>query len=64
MEKVIKNAIKDSWREYQNNSIGMDENENYAHEHGWKEGYEWILTELFINKKISSNTLKEYMDKL
>lgn len=42
----------------------MDENENYVHEHGWKEGYEWILTELFINKKISSNTLKEYMDKL
>jgi hypothetical protein len=46
MNKIVKEAIDESWRDYQNASIGMDENENWAHEHGWKDGYEWILTEL------------------
>ena len=58
----IKNIIKESWREYQNNSIGMDENECWAHEEGWKDGYEWILSELLINKKISQKEFKKYMD--
>ena len=31
---------------------------------GWKEGYEWILTEMEINGDISANTLKKYMDML
>ncbi len=39
-ENLIKNVIEESWREYQNNSVGMDENEYWAHEHGWKDGYE------------------------
>lgn len=45
-------------------TLGMDENECWAHEEGWKDGYEWILTELAINKEISAETLKKYMDKL
>ena len=60
-ENLIKNAIEESWRDYQDNSIGMDENENWAHEHGWKDGYEWILSELLINKKISQKDFKKYM---
>ena len=64
MEKLIKNAIEESYRDYQEGSIGMDENEYWAHEEGWKDGYEWILTELAINKEISEKTLKKYMDKL
>lgn len=31
---------------------------------GWKEGYEWVLTELAINKKISEKDLKKYMKML
>lgn len=57
----IKKAIKESYRDYQEGSIGMDENECWAHEHGWKEGYEWVLTELAVNNKISAEVLKKYM---
>ena len=64
MEKIIKDAIEESYRDYQEGSIGMDENECWAHEHGWKDGYEWILSELAINKEISEKTLKKYMDKI
>lgn len=64
MNKLIKQTIEESYRDYQEESIGMDENENWAHEEGWKDGYEWILTELTINKEISPETLKKYMDKL
>ena len=64
MDKLIKDAIEESYRDYQDGSIGMDENEHWAHEEGWKDGYEWILTELAINKEISEKTLKKYMDKL
>ena len=64
MEKIINNAIKESYREYQECSIGIDENEDLAHEEGWKDGYEWVLTELCINKEISEKTLKKYMNKL
>ena len=63
MNKIVKEAIDESWRDYQNASIGMDENENWAHEHGWKDGYEWILTELKIEGKISEETFKEYITK-
>ena len=61
---MIREVIKESWRDYQNASIGMDENEQWAHEHGWKDGYEWILSELVINKEISEETLNKYMNKL
>ena len=64
MDTVIENAIEESWKDYQDATIGMDENEKWAHEHGWKEGAEWILTELEINKEISEKTLKKYMDKI
>ena len=64
MEKIIKDSIEESYKDYQEGSIGMDENECWAHEEGWKDGYEWILTELTINKEISPETLKKYMDKL
>ena len=64
MEKVIKKAIEESWKDYQNTTIGMSESENWAHEYGWKEGYEWVLTELAINNEISEETLKKYMEKL
>lgn len=60
-ENLIKNAIEESWRDYQDKSIGMDENENWAHECGWKDGYDWILSELLINKKISQKDFKKYM---
>lgn len=60
----IKNIIEESWREYQNNSIGMEKNEYWAHEHGWKDGYERILSELLINKKISQKDFKKYIDYL
>jgi hypothetical protein len=60
----IKNIIEKSWREYQNNSIGMEENEHWAHEHGWKDGYEWILSELLLDRKISQKDFKKYMNYL
>ena len=34
-ENQIKNIIEESWRDYQNASIDMDENEQWAHEYGW-----------------------------
>ena len=39
MDKLIKDAIEESCRDYQECSIGMDENECWAHEEGWKDGY-------------------------
>lgn len=64
MDIEIKNIIEESWREYQNNTIRMDEDEHWAHEHGWKDGYEWILSELLISKKISQKDFKKYMNYL
>ena len=64
MEKIIKDAIDESWREFQSENNTTSNNGYNAHEHGWKEGAEWILTELSINKEISEKTLKKYMDKL
>ena len=61
-ENQIKNIIEESWREYQYNSFGTEENEHWAHEHGWKDGYKWILSELLINNKISQKDFKKYMD--
>lgn len=64
MNNQIKNIIKESWKEYQDATIGMDENEEWGHECGWKDGYEWILSELLINKKISQKDFKKYMNYL
>jgi hypothetical protein len=62
MEKVIKKAIEESWTDFQTENNTTSNNGYNAHEHGWKEGYEWVLTELAINNKISEETLKEYME--
>ena len=64
MEKIVKKAIEESWRDYQDATIGMDENEQWAHEHGWKDAYEWILSELVANNDISSEVLNKYMRKI
>ena len=64
MKNVIKKAIEDSWTDFQTENNTTSNNGYNAHEHGWKEGYEWVLTELAINNKISEETLKEYMEKL
>ena len=64
MDKLIKNVIKESYRDYQEGSIGMEENEQWAHEHGWKGGYGWVLSEMFMNKEISEKLFKKYMDKI
>ena len=64
MEKIIKDSIEESYRDYQEGSIGMDENEHWAHEEGWKDGYGWVLTELTINNEISPEIMKKYMDKI
>lgn len=58
----MNSAIEESWRDYQDASIGMDENEQWAHEHGWKDGAEWILTELLIDKKISEKDFNKYIN--
>ena len=64
MKKVIKKAIEESWTDFQTENNTTSNNGYNAHEHGWKEGYEWVLTELAINNEISEETLKEYMEKL
>lgn len=64
MEKVIKKAIEESWTYFQTENNTTSNNGCNAHEHGWKEGYEWVLTELATNNKISEETLKEYIEKL
>ena len=64
MEKIVKEAIDESWCDYQDATIGMDENEHWAHEHGWKEGYEWVLSELVANNEISNDVFKKYMCKI
>ena len=63
MDKIIKESIKESWCDYQDATIDMDENEHWAHEHGWKDGYEWILSELRINNEISDDIFDKYMNK-
>lgn len=63
MDNIIKNAIQEGWDDYySNSSIAYLTKEPF--EEGWKEGYEWILTELTINNEISEETLKKYMNAL
>lgn len=64
MNKVIKEAIKESWQEYRSVTPTFLIEAHASHEHGWKEGYEWILSELAINKEISEDTLKKYMENI
>lgn len=65
MEKVIKKAIEEGFIESQDSDMwNMSTNERDIFTLGWKEGYEWVLTELAINEVISEKTLKKYMDYL
>ena len=64
MDKLIKDTIDESWCDYQDTTIGEEENEHWAHEHGWKDGYEWVLSEMFINKEIYEKLFKKYMNKI
>ena len=60
----MNSAIEESWRDYQDVTISMDKIEEWAHEHGWKDGAEWILTDLLMDEKITEKTFKEYMNKI
>ena len=60
----MNSAIEESWRDYQDVTISMDKIEEWAHEHGWKDGSEWILTDLLMDEKITEKTFKEYMNKI
>jgi hypothetical protein len=68
MEKVIENAIEQSWQEFQEETpsffMGSPSTCRKSHDKGWKEGAEWILTELLMNKKISKETIKKFMDEV
>lgn len=65
MEKVVKEAIEEGFIDYQDSDMwNMSTNERDIFTLGWKEGYEWILTELAINEVILEKTLKKYMDYL
>lgn len=66
MDMVIENAIEQSWQEFQEVTpslfMGSPSTCKKSHDRGWKDGYEWILSELLINKKISKKDFKKYMD--
>ena len=65
MDKTIEKAIQQGFDDYQDSDMwNMATNERDVYTLGWEEGYEWILTELTMNGKISEETLKEYMNKL
>ena len=62
----IENAMEQSWEEFQEVTpsffMGSPSTCKKSHDRGWKDGYEWILSELLINKKISQKDFKKYMD--
>lgn len=62
----IENAMEQSWEEFQEITpsffMGSPSTCKKSHEHGWKDGVEWILSELLINKKISQKDFKKYMN--
>ena len=58
----MNSAIEEIWRDYPYVTVGEEENEHKAHEHGWKDGAEWILTELLIDKKISKKDFNKYIN--
>ena len=66
MDTVIENAIEQSWQEFQEVTplffMGSPSTCKKSHDKGWKEGAEWILSELLIIKKISKKDFKKYMD--
>lgn len=67
MGQAIKQSIDEGYEcfeEYSEKDILSVGQEKFAFISGWKEGYEWILSDLYINKEISGEILKKYMDKL
>jgi hypothetical protein len=65
MDNAIKEAIEEGFIDYQDSDMwNMSTNERDIFTLGWKEGYEWILTELAIDKEISEDTLKKYMERI
>ena len=68
MNTVIEKAIELSWQEFQEVTpsffMGSPSTCRKSHDKGWKEGAEWILTDLVMNKKIKPETMKKYMDKI
>ena len=58
----MNSAIEEIWRDYPYVTVGEEENVRQAHEHGWKDGAEWILTELLIDKKISKKDFNKYIN--
>lgn len=68
MDNIVQQAIDESWREFQEVTpsffMGSPSTCRKSHDKGWKEGAEWMLSELAINKKISKEDLKKYMNKI
>ena len=68
MDTVIENAIEQSWQEFQEVTpsffMGSPSTCRKSHDKGWKDGTEWILSELLINKKISQKDFKKYMNSI
>ena len=64
MDRIISEELDQGYNDHKEVSEGLygDFAVEYAYKNGWIEGYEWVLIELAINKKISEDTLKEYMD--
>lgn len=66
MNNQIENVIEQSWQEFQEVTpsffMGSPSTCRKSHDKGWKDGAEWILSELLINKKISQKDFKKYMD--
>ena len=62
----IENAMEQSWEEFQEVTslffMGSPSTCKKSHDYGWKDGYEWILSELLVNKKISQKDFKKYMN--
>ena len=58
----MNSAIEEIWRDYPYVAVGEEENVHQAHEHGWKDGAEWILTKLLIDKKISKKDFNKYIN--
>jgi hypothetical protein len=58
----MKDAVLQSYDTYRDeHHVGY---EMWAHDWGWKEGAEWILTELLMNKKIKKETMEKYMEEI
>lgn len=60
----MKDAIKQSWLDYCADTPSFFIDPIKSLEFGWKDGYEYILTELLIDNKISREIFNDYIKKL